>query len=90
MEWPDGSIAVLDKRGLLHLKSSNPSIPEITIVAVGTQATSAWSSDNIVAGNQFFFDPKQDLDIISDRDFYTKYIEKYINHIINHAHPSSI
>lgn len=90
MEWPDGSIAVLDKRGLLHLKSSNPSIPEITIVAVGTQATSAWSSDNIVAGNQFFFDPKQEHDIISDRDFYTKYIEKYINHIINHAHPSSI
>jgi hypothetical protein len=31
-EWPDGSRAYLDSRGLLHLKSADAGIPELTLV----------------------------------------------------------
>jgi hypothetical protein len=31
-KWNDGSQAFLDSRGMLHLKSADPRLPEITLV----------------------------------------------------------
>ena len=53
--WPDGSRAFLDSRGLLHLKSSDPSIPEATIV-LHEGVTSGWCSDGRVWGEAYFLD----------------------------------
>jgi hypothetical protein len=51
--WPDGSMAVLDGRGLLHLRSADATIPEFSIVL--TQgATAGWVSDGRRWGPQWF------------------------------------
>ena len=51
--WPDGSVAWLDSRGLLHLKSSDITIPEITIVLKDGRC-SGWCSDGEVWGQPYF------------------------------------
>ena len=42
--WPDGSQAVLDSRGLLHLRSSDENLPECSIVLCHN-ALAGWCSD---------------------------------------------
>jgi hypothetical protein len=53
--WPDGSRAVLDSRGLLHLKSSDRQVPELTFV-LHPGATAGWCADGRVFGRSFFVD----------------------------------
>ncbi|MCC9607992.1 hypothetical protein LOC68_02230 [Blastopirellula sp. JC732] len=42
--WEDGSQAFLDSRGILHLRSSDPNLPELSITLSDWEAT-GWSSD---------------------------------------------
>lgn len=42
--WTDGSRAILDSRGLLHLQSSDLALPEITLVLVDQGPLAAWES----------------------------------------------
>lgn len=52
-EWPNGSRAFLDSRGLLHLRSHDPAVAEVTLVlAFGLAAV--WSSEGLVCGPRFF------------------------------------
>ncbi|HTB83794.1 MAG TPA: hypothetical protein VK742_09090 [Candidatus Sulfotelmatobacter sp.] len=57
-EWPSGSKAFLDSRGLLHLKSHDPSIPEISLVLADGEVA-GWTSDGHVCGPKFFFEGVQ-------------------------------
>ena len=52
---PDGSRVFLDSRGLLHLKSADPSLPEISLV-LSSGEVAAWTSDGFTAGPAFFFE----------------------------------
>lgn len=52
--WPDGSRAWLDSRGLLHLKSSDRALPELTIVLVNSGDVAAWASDGRLWGPAFY------------------------------------
>jgi chaperonin cofactor prefoldin len=52
--WKDRSRAYLDSRGLLHLKSSDPTLPEISIV-LSNGPLAGWSSDFERFGDPFFF-----------------------------------
>lgn len=52
--WDDGSQAFLDSRGLLHLKSSDSKIPEVSIVLCDGML-SGWCSDGRMWGDPFFF-----------------------------------
>jgi hypothetical protein len=52
-QWPDGSRAYLDSRGLLHLKSSDASIPETTLVLCD-HAVSGWCADGRWWGTEYF------------------------------------
>jgi len=52
-KWNDGSQAWIDSRGLLHLKSSDEEIPELTMVLTD-QASGGWLSNGRVWGNRFF------------------------------------
>jgi hypothetical protein len=45
----------LDSRGLLHLKSGNPEMPEISIVLADGEVA-GWTSDGCVCGPPFFID----------------------------------
>jgi hypothetical protein len=53
--WPSGSNAFLDSRGLLHLKSHDSTVPEISLVLADADI-SGWTSDGRVCGPPFFFD----------------------------------
>jgi len=53
-EWADGSRAFLDKRGLLHLRSSDPSIPEVSLVLAESSRLPAWTSDGKLIGPAYF------------------------------------
>ena len=52
-QWPNGSRAFLDSRGLLHLKSHDPAIAEISLVLQEGDAA-GWASDGFLAGPPFF------------------------------------
>ncbi len=50
--WKDGSRAILDSRGLLHLKSSDASIPEVTLV-LSELEVAIWVSDGRMWGSSY-------------------------------------
>ncbi len=52
--WPGGSQAFLDSRGLLHLKSHDPDVPEVSLV-LSDGEVAGWTSDGYVCGPAFFF-----------------------------------
>jgi hypothetical protein len=60
-KWPDGSRAFLDSRGLLHLKSSAESLPDITLV-LHEGATAAWTSNGLLVGDDYFTGGEADTD----------------------------
>ncbi|MFO1007292.1 MAG: hypothetical protein U0929_15130 [Planctomycetaceae bacterium] len=51
--WSDGSRAILDSRGMLHLQSSDQSIPEMTLV-LSEKSISGWCSTGEVWGSDYF------------------------------------
>ena len=52
-QWQDGSRAWLDSRGMLHLKSSDRSIPEMTLV-LRDGALAGWTSEGRTFGMAYF------------------------------------
>jgi hypothetical protein len=54
-EFPGGSKVFLDSRGLMHFKSSDPALPEVSIVMADGEVA-GWTSDGYVCGPSFFFD----------------------------------
>jgi hypothetical protein len=52
-QWSDGSLAWLDPRGLLHLRSSWPDVPQCTIV-LGERETAGWIADGRTWGARYF------------------------------------
>ncbi|HEX7449900.1 MAG TPA: hypothetical protein VF306_20235 [Pirellulales bacterium] len=52
--WRDGSRAYLDSRGLLHLKSGDRKLPEVSVILCFGGKASAWASDGRRWGNEFY------------------------------------
>ncbi|QDU75590.1 hypothetical protein Pan97_26240 [Bremerella volcania] len=61
--WNDGSEAFLDSRGLLHLRSADHTIPEVTI-ALTDGVVAGWVSDGRLWGVHYFTQqqPHRDVD----------------------------
>ena len=78
--WPDGSEAILDPRGLLHLRSADASVPEITLVLVLGQPTAAWAADGTVCGSPYFTgpNPARPLSVL---EFNQQYLQRFIAHL---------
>lgn len=76
-QWADGSEAVVDTRGLLHLRSSDAAIPEITLVLVLGQPAAAWAADGATCGASYFTgsESKQSLSVA---DFEDRYLLRFI------------
>jgi hypothetical protein len=55
--WQDGSQAILDSRGLLHLQSRNSMLPELTLV-LSQHLVGGWSSDGRYFGGSYFWTEK--------------------------------
>lgn len=79
--WDDGSEAVIDPRGLVHLKSSDTSLPEITIVMVLDKVTTCWASDYHACGSSVYINEKMSATESAEK-FYNYYIQKFINRLI--------
>jgi hypothetical protein len=58
--FADGSRVVLDSRGLLHLQSSDPALPQATLVLSGDSALAGWCSDGRVFGPEYFTGDRAD------------------------------
>lgn len=71
--WADGSRAWLDARGILHLQSSNESIPEISLVLTPS-GVAIWTSDGRMNGTHYFIDGK---DTISPAEIITTILEPF-------------
>lgn len=72
--WVDGSIAWLDIRGILHLQSSNTSIPEISLVLTPS-GVAIWTSDGRMNGTNYFVDGK---DTISPTEIFATILEPFV------------
>lgn len=58
--WPNGSSAWLDSRGLLHLRSHDQTVPEITL-ALFHSSLAGWCSDGQRSGPAFFHGADHDV-----------------------------
>jgi hypothetical protein len=82
--WPDGSEMLADSRGLLHLRSADKNIPEITIVMIMGRPTACWAADGRVCGSPYF----TGVDTAESRDvagFYYNYIQRFIDRLQKHG-----
>lgn len=78
--WKDGSEAVVDSRGLLHLRSSDTTIPEITIILVIGKPSACWAADGKVCGS-FYFTGADPSESMPAGLFYTTYIQRFIDRL---------
>ncbi len=59
--FPDGTCAYLDSRGLLHWKSSDPGLPELSLVLFD-QGVAAWASDGARFGPRYFHPQEETIE----------------------------
>jgi hypothetical protein len=90
--WPDGSVAITDSRGLLHLRSADTHLPEITLTLVLGKSIAAWADagpDGTVCGSPYYVQGSL-ARLVSVPKFYQLYIQPFIDHIVAHeATPAS-
>ncbi len=77
--WNEGSYAIIDPRGFLHLKSA-ADIPDVIIPLVIGKVTAAWSSDGTVTGSDYFYNNNA-YDFMAVPNFCEKYILPFIEQI---------
>lgn len=77
--FADGSEAIVDSRGLLHLRSSNKKLPETTIALIVGQATGAWTMDGMACGSTYF--GIHTTSSSQSETFYKLYIQAFIDEI---------
>lgn len=70
--WESGSEMILDSRGLLHLKSADKSLPEVSILLVVDQPTACWCEDGAVSGSSYFI--RDNPNGMKPSNFYNDYI----------------
>jgi hypothetical protein len=74
--WPDGSEAVVDSRGLLHLRSADATLPELTVLLVLGHPTAAWAADGTVTGSTYFTGPNPPQHL-PPAEFYRQYLQRF-------------
>jgi hypothetical protein len=76
--WPNGSRAIVDSRGLLHLMPANNRLSEVTIVLIADTITAAWASDGTACGYEHFINaPAVKRRPVAD--FYEKYVKSFVD-----------
>lgn len=72
--------AWMDSRGLLHLRSQDPNVREITLVVIQNKPTACWAADGACCGFQYFIGEKN-ARLLPAHTFYESYIQPYIDHL---------
>ena len=79
--WADGSQALLDSRGLLHLHSSHPEVPDITILAVANHPVAAWAADGTLVGHPYFLPSSAEGKFCSGKKFHHLFIVPFTRNL---------
>ncbi len=91
--WPDGSQALTDPRGLLHLRSADAGLPEVTLLLVLDRPTAAWAE-----GTRYFSGPPGDACVCGPTtftgpdppnalpapEFYVEYLQPFLDQLARH------
>lgn len=89
-KWQDGSEAWFDPyRHMLHLRSSDKQLAEVTIVLVVNQATACRASDGATCGYSSYYTTDEENNIPPDI-FQERYIKPFIQIIQQHGTPAVI
>jgi hypothetical protein len=80
--WSDGSRAVLDSRGLLHLRSADRSIPEVTLVLCEGELT-GWCANGRMWGKRYFVGEQQwrDESAVEQRSIFDSAVARFAERI---------
>lgn len=78
--WPDETEAFIDNRGLLHLRSSDPDLPEVSLLLLIDSPLTCWASDGVLGGDDRFC-PGTNSDAMDGKSFYEKYIWPIVKRI---------
>ncbi|WP_343671649.1 hypothetical protein [Chitinophaga sp.] len=76
----NGVEAWMDSRGLLHFRSQDPNVREITLVVIQNKPTACWAADGVYCGYRYFTGDKNDRQLPA-HTFYESYIQPYIDHL---------
>lgn len=76
----NGVEAWMDTRGLLHFRSQDPNVREITLVVIQNKPTACWAADGACCGYEYFIGDKHTRLLPAHR-FYESYIQPYIDHL---------
>jgi len=79
--WKDGSEAIVDSRGFLHLRSAVKTLPEITILMILGKTTACWASDGAVSGSAYFTGVNNPR-LISAELFDKNYLQPFISALL--------
>jgi hypothetical protein len=74
--WPNGSEALIDARGLVHLRSADATVPEMSLLLVIGQPTAAWAADGTVCGPDYFTGPTP-AQRLPPSEFYHQYLRRF-------------
>lgn len=78
--WTEGSEAIVDARGFLHLVSSDKTLPEVSLVLIQNKTMTGWASDGTHAGNDYFIPGTVKKKMAPDL-FYRQYITPILERI---------
>lgn len=80
-EWADGSQAIVDSRGFVHLKSSDAKIPEITLVTALNMPLTFWTSTGQYCGANTFIPAVGKLQLLTPRQLYNDILKPFIENL---------
>lgn len=78
--WADGSRAVLDSRGLLHLQSSDSDIPELSLILT-EPFVSGWCSEGGTWGLDYFIDTSAPEHRSLDPEHVMEIIDRFVRRL---------
>ncbi len=73
--WKNGSCAWTDTRGMLHLRSGDSRLPEISIVLTDDGPLAAWTSDGRLCGPRYFVGEREVDDAGEVFALITRFVE---------------
>lgn len=73
--WRNGSRAWTDTRGMLHLRSGDSRLPEISIVLTDESALAVWTADGRLCGPRYFVGDRATTDAAEVFAVITRFVE---------------
>ncbi len=83
VRWSNAVEAIIDFRGLLHLRTMDHSLPEVTMTLVLNKQLSGWTSDGRTFGSPYFL--KVEGEKSNSPQIYHQYLTGYIKKILENA-----